>query len=727
LRPFSNLPPKVLITLLAVPVILATVLAVWPVETMALLVLCVLITLAGGGYVAYQANADGVACHSNHSSSIGPVTPAVMSFIVAACVLVLLCARGLYFKDGGELAASAHVLGVPHPTGFPLFCLVGKTLDLAPLGNVFFRLNVLSALAMALAAAMAYLSASYADTCSRSEGSSRVAAPILMLVAPASFVASHAVWLHGTTTEVYALSVAGLAATITTFMASMAFGDLRLLMFGWFLTGLGLGGHVTWPLYAVVVGGMATLGPKNRFVGGMSRYGLMAVVATLGAMIVLYLPVAAARDPVMNWGDPSNLSDLWAHLTGERIRQSFTDDIGSLNLATFKARAMMAGGILWRGTGPVWPLAMVGIATGITRTRVSLVTASLSLILALDFLFAVWVNPMGTYDLQTLVSATLAISILAAMGAVRLWRMSDKWLPRGVVAFSAALSVGIQAAGADADRDLTNLAGAREIAMSVFSHAAPGTTVLTSTDDMSAALAALQAVENVRPDMLVLVRQHLSDAPYVRRVLSAHAAFPADDELMTFVSTELIRGTDADPGGPMERLLRLLHARGSVMVEPGEADLDDSIRSRLIPGFPAYMLKDGPVETGRIASGAGMAVNEALAAVSGTDRWGSAFIGAYLRLLATHMVLTGFSGTAAIQVLEHALRLNPGDSRTLQNLGVLVFMTGDRERGLRLLEQSVSIDSAYLRGWQTLAKYAALAGKRKLESRAVGMVEALTR
>ncbi len=52
-----------------------------------------------------------------------------------------------YGGDCGELIAASYRLGIAHPTGYPLYCLLGRVFaSLLPLGEVAWRYNVLSAL-----------------------------------------------------------------------------------------------------------------------------------------------------------------------------------------------------------------------------------------------------------------------------------------------------------------------------------------------------------------------------------------------------------------------------------------------------------------------------------------------------------------------------------------------------------------------------------------------------
>ncbi len=70
--------------------------------------------------------------------------PAV--FFGSFAVYLLTLAPEVTFWDCGELSAAAWSLGIPHPPGYPLFCLIGKLFTFLPFGSIVYRLNVMSAL-----------------------------------------------------------------------------------------------------------------------------------------------------------------------------------------------------------------------------------------------------------------------------------------------------------------------------------------------------------------------------------------------------------------------------------------------------------------------------------------------------------------------------------------------------------------------------------------------------
>ena len=66
--------------------------------------------------------------------------------------------RTIYVGDSGELVAAVHTLGIPHPSGYPLYVLLGKLWTvLVPVGSIAFRMSLFSAFCAAAAVACFYL------------------------------------------------------------------------------------------------------------------------------------------------------------------------------------------------------------------------------------------------------------------------------------------------------------------------------------------------------------------------------------------------------------------------------------------------------------------------------------------------------------------------------------------------------------------------------------------
>src|SRR6185436_16193683 len=79
---------------------------------------------------------------------------------VAVAVFVVYAAGAcptIYVGDSGELVAAVHVLGIPHPTGYPLYVLLGKLWTLLlPAGSIAWRMSLFSAACAAAACGALY-------------------------------------------------------------------------------------------------------------------------------------------------------------------------------------------------------------------------------------------------------------------------------------------------------------------------------------------------------------------------------------------------------------------------------------------------------------------------------------------------------------------------------------------------------------------------------------------
>ncbi|MFH0795188.1 MAG: DUF2723 domain-containing protein, partial [bacterium] len=65
---------------------------------------------------------------------VGLLLPAAVGIACLISYWRTLCPT-IYWGDGIELTAVAHVLGTPHPTGYPLFTLLAKLFQQLPIGT----------------------------------------------------------------------------------------------------------------------------------------------------------------------------------------------------------------------------------------------------------------------------------------------------------------------------------------------------------------------------------------------------------------------------------------------------------------------------------------------------------------------------------------------------------------------------------------------------------------
>lgn len=105
--------------------------------------------------------------------------------------------------DSGEFQFVVPTLGIPHPTGYPLYLLLGKLFTLLPVGSMAWRLNLFSAAAAAGAVWAVYRAGRALDL---SRAASLIGAALLMV--------SETFWSQSVIAEKYALNAFFVATTL---------------------------------------------------------------------------------------------------------------------------------------------------------------------------------------------------------------------------------------------------------------------------------------------------------------------------------------------------------------------------------------------------------------------------------------------------------------------------------------------------------------------------------
>jgi hypothetical protein len=206
--------------------------------------------------------------------------------------------------DAGELIVAAEHLGVPHPPGYPAWCLIGHLFSAAvPWGEVAWRFNFMTALFAALASAV--ITALLALRGVRLWIS--VASGLL-------FAVSETVWSQAVCAEVYTLSAFSVSLVL---MAQDRWtaqpNTTRCLWLGASI-GLAFAAH---PLSLVIAPALLFDTFRNARDQLRSwRFWLAIQTAWIGvAAYAIYLPVAAASDPILNWGDPVTFERWLSHVS----------------------------------------------------------------------------------------------------------------------------------------------------------------------------------------------------------------------------------------------------------------------------------------------------------------------------------------------------------------------------------------------------------------------------
>jgi hypothetical protein len=345
-------------------------------------------------------------------------------------VYVRTLAPSVSFIDSGELAAVAVSFGIAHPTGYPLFTLLGRCWIMLPLpGEEILRLNLLAAL---LAAAGVYVFVRLAGLMLERIGRGTNGAPE-SLYGPAAAAGgmflgfSETYWSVAVSIEVYALHVLFLSLVLYSFLRAVQTSAARWWALFAFVLGLSFCNHLTTILLApgLLVFYFLTQGLRREAWMRILRMGLPFAA---GLSVYLSLPARAMLGPALNWGNPVSLERLLWHVSGKQFRVwifSSTEAAGrqfSYFLSTLPGELTLVGLIL----------GLVGVIVVMVRDR--------RLGFALLLLFAATVGYSINYDIHDIDSyfllayLTMALWAVAGLTAVARWCISALRLPVAAVA-----------------------------------------------------------------------------------------------------------------------------------------------------------------------------------------------------------------------------------------------------------------------------------------------------
>ncbi len=233
----------------------------------------------------------------------------------AAFLLYLVTlAPTTWFWDTSEYIATAHILGIPHPPGNPLFVVVGRvwSLLLAPTGlDVAVRINLLAAVTSSLATGFFFLVAYRILTgwIGRAEGVWTRRMPYIgawlgALLGATAFT----VWNQSNVNEkVYTLAVLGIAAV--SWLALRWYderdrpGSGLLLVLAVFLMVLGTTNQLMALLPAPALGLMVLL-EKPRVLLDRNLLVRSGLAVVLALSFNFFLPIRSEQQPIINEGEP---------------------------------------------------------------------------------------------------------------------------------------------------------------------------------------------------------------------------------------------------------------------------------------------------------------------------------------------------------------------------------------------------------------------------------------
>lgn len=274
---------------------------------------------------------------------------------IAALVLYLTTlAPTVLQTDAGELAAVQVTLGIAHPTGYPLFTMIGYLYSLIPLPfSKILQLNILAAIYCSVAVSIFTYTSWYIldnlDSFTIRKGSKNKLKKnkrtksfnieisnkpteinntykiFSAVIAGMLLAFSKTFWTQSTSVEVYSFHLLLINLIILSLIKaySLAKKDKVVskywIVFAIYLA-LGFSNHMTTLL--IIPGGGYLYFVNNGINKKSAKQILFMLLVFIPILILIYsyLPIRASQNPALNWGNPTDLEKIVRHITGKQYQ-----------------------------------------------------------------------------------------------------------------------------------------------------------------------------------------------------------------------------------------------------------------------------------------------------------------------------------------------------------------------------------------------------------------------
>ena len=298
---------------------------------------------------------------------------ALLVLFVSLLIYVLTLEPEVTFTDNGELAAVCTTLGIAHPTGYPLFTIIGHLWSLLPLQMTkIYQLNLFSAVCTS-AASMVFFYIIFEllglmSVPLQHQQNKKAQKPrqpqindnqklIISLISAFSFSFALTIWGLAVSLEVYSLQALIFNIIILLCISYRKTDNTKYLIFCSLMIGLGFSNHMTTLLILPAVAFIFFYYHKPGFDFSKNRFQLLLILIIpllIGLSVILYLPLRSSAMPEFNWGWVSrNFDKFWYHATGRQYQVWMFSDSSSVSTNLGKFFAIFFQQFGWIGIIPI--------------------------------------------------------------------------------------------------------------------------------------------------------------------------------------------------------------------------------------------------------------------------------------------------------------------------------------------------------------------------------------
>lgn len=201
--------------------------------------------------------------------------------------------------DSGDFLSAIITKGIPHPSGYPLYTIIGILFNYLPLGHsTAWRVGITSCLYASIGIGLMYL---LCMQLTRSKWASLISSLTLAFTYP--------FWVYAEVTEIFSLHSLFILSISYLTVKYIDGRNLKVLYLLCFFCGLSLTNNLTIILLFPGVG-LSILLANNKIVKNFKLLVRCFVAFTLGLLPYLYIPIAASQNPAINWDRAVNIKNF---------------------------------------------------------------------------------------------------------------------------------------------------------------------------------------------------------------------------------------------------------------------------------------------------------------------------------------------------------------------------------------------------------------------------------
>ncbi len=227
---------------------------------------------------------------------------AAFVFLASFVVYAMTVQQTLSFWDCGEFIASAYILGIPHPPGFPLFINLGRVFAMIPfVEDVSHRINYISVMGSAFTAMFSYLLTvriiGYFFNGESHTPLNRLIAYVGGITGAFFVTFGRTNWANSVEAEVYGMALAMMVAMVwLTFRFFEQRGSItgtKSLIFVFYLAMLGVGVHMTVFLVMPILAFFFILGKD----ASRRDYAILSAFVVIELLLIMLFSTAPGGPP----------------------------------------------------------------------------------------------------------------------------------------------------------------------------------------------------------------------------------------------------------------------------------------------------------------------------------------------------------------------------------------------------------------------------------------------